>query len=191
MNDSTRRSLLIGLPALLFVVGAVLGWIGHTLMSPAGKVPTVSVYNNWRLGCPALSDGKGSCTMQLPVLDAQSGGSVANLLFGHSPGGLKMEVTLPLEVLIVPGMGLVLDSDKIRTYPYETCVATGCVSTIPVDDKLMASLEKATKAQLVFAIPNAKKPYAVSFPLAGFKEAHDAFLRDDAARHSWWWRLFS
>ncbi len=73
MNDSMRRTLFVGLPAILFVVGAVLGWIGHGALSPAGKVPGISVYSNWRLGCPALSDAKGNCTMQLPVLDQQSG----------------------------------------------------------------------------------------------------------------------
>ncbi len=70
-------------------------------------------------------------------------------------------------------------------------MAAGCVSAIPVDDKLMASLAKAKKAQLVFAMPNSKKPFAVTFPLAGFEEAHNAFLRDEAARHSWFWRLLS
>jgi invasion protein IalB len=190
MNPSPRRALLIGLPVALFL-GAALGWIGHNIVSPPGKEPSVLLYGNWRLGCPALPDPKLSCTLQLPVVDSQSGTTIASLLMGHTPTGLKLEVTLPLSVLIVPGMGIVLDKDKLRGYRYETCTAVGCVAAIPVDDKFMASLQRAQKAQLLFAVPNSKKPYGMTFSLTGFADARDAFLRDEALRHSWWRRLLS
>ena len=190
MNLSLRRAIVIGLP-LVLLAGAALGWIGHNIVSPPGKVPSVVLYGNWRLGCPVLSDQKGSCTLQLPVTDSQSGSTVANLLMGHSPTGLKLEVTLPLDVLIVPGMAIVLDKEKVRGYRYETCTAVGCVAAISVDDKFMASFEKAKNAQLLFAVPNSKKPFGLTFLLTGFSEAHDAFLHDEALRHSWWRRLVS
>jgi invasion protein IalB len=191
MNDSLQRALRFGVPVVLFLVGAVLGWVGHNVASPPGKQASVLVYGNWRVGCAPLSDAKGSCTLQLPVVDTQTGTAVANLILGQSPTGLKMEVTLPLDVLIIPGMGIVVGSDKIRAYHYVTCTLAGCIVAIPVDDKLLASLSNAQKAQLVFAIPNNQKPVGVSFPLKGFGEAHDAFLANEAMRHSWLRRLFS
>jgi invasion protein IalB len=191
MNESPSRALQYGLPAVLLLVGLLVGWIGHSLSNPPGAVPTVSLYGNWRLGCPALSDQKGSCTLQLPVVDSQSGATVANLLMGHSPSGIKLEVTLPLEVLIVPGMGMVVGSDKVRTYHYDTCMPQGCITSISVDDKLMDSLQKAQRVQLLFALPNSKKPYGISVELKGLADAHAAFLNNDGLRHSWWRRLLS
>ena len=195
MNVPLRRTLILGLlfgvPALFLLLGTALGWIGHNLIDPPGRVATVALYNNWRVGCPALSEQKGACTMQLPIVDAQSGTTVASLLVGHSPTGLKMVVTLPLEVLIVPGMGIVLGNDKLRGYRYETCTGAGCIASISLDDTVMASLEKAKKAQILFAMPNSKKPIGLTFALDGFGEARRAFLENDALRHSWWRRLAS
>lgn len=195
MNVSSRRALilgfLLGVPAFFFLFGIALGWIGHNLIDPPGKVGTVSLYNDWRVGCPALSEQKGACTMQLPIVDAQSGGPIGSLLVGHSPTGLKLVVTVPLEVLIPPGMGLVLGNDKIRGYRYETCTSAGCIASISLNDSLMASLENAKKAQILFALPSQKKPISLSVSLEGFSSARAAFVEDDALRHSWWRRLMS
>jgi invasion protein IalB len=195
MNVPLRRALilgfLIGVPLFFLLFGTALGWIGHNLIDPPGKVASVSLYNNWRVGCPALSEQKGACTMQLPVTEVQSGGTVANLLIGHSPTGLKLVVTLPLDVLIVPGMGIVLGNDKMRGYRFETCTSAGCIATISLSDPLITSLDKAKKAQILFAMPTAKKPVSLGFSLEGFSQAYAAFVEDDARRHSWWRRMVS
>jgi invasion protein IalB len=191
MNSPLRRALVIGLPIVLLLAGVAIGWIGHNLASPPEKEPSVVLYGNWRLGCAPLTDQKGSCSLQLPVIDGRSGATVASLMLGHSATGLKLEVTLPLDVLIVPGMGLILDKEKLRAYRYETCTAVGCVAVIPADDKFMASFQKAQKAQLLFVIPNSKKPYGLTFSLSGYGVAYDAFVHDDELRHSWWRRLVS
>ena len=191
MNLWLRRAFILSLPFIPLVLGIFLGWMLHNLFEPAGAAGTVTLYKNWRVGCPPLSEQKGACTLQLPITDGQSGVTVASLLVGHSPTGLKMEVTLPLDVLITPGMGIVVGNDKLRGYRYDTCTQSGCIASIPMDDALMSSLENAQKAKLLFAMPSSQKPVALNFDLDGFKEAHSAFLRNDALRQSWWSRLWA
>lgn len=191
MNLWLRRALILSLPLMPLVLGILLGWMLHNLFEPAGSVGSVSLYKNWRVGCPALSQAKGACTMELPIADEQSGVTVANILVGHSPTGLKMEVTLPLEVLILPGMGIVVGNDKLRGYRFDTCTMAGCIASIPLDDSLMKSLENAQSARLLFAMPTSKKPVALNFPLDGFGDARRAFVRNDALRGSWWRRLWA
>jgi invasion protein IalB len=192
MNDTQRRAVLVGIPILLLIVGLVAGWIAHALVSPPGQAATVATYGGWTLSCPPYGRDKAECTLALPVLDKQSGGTAASLMMGRASDGLKLAVTVPLSVFLTPGVALALGSDPMRAYHYDTCTIQGCLVAIPVDDKLLASLRSAKQATLEFALPSKdNKPYAVTFPLDGFVDGDDAFLRDEAMRHSWWRRLWS
>lgn len=190
MNDTQRRAVLIGGPIL--IVGLLLGWIAHALMSPPGRTATIASYGGWTLSCPPYSQDKVECTLALPVVDKQSGATAANLMIGRAPDGLKLAVTVPLSVYLAPGMALTIGSEAVRPYRYDTCTIQGCLAAIPLDDKLLASLRVAKQAKLEFAVPNKdNKPFAVTFPLDGFVDGDNAFLKDESMRHSWWWRLWS
>ena len=191
MNDTQRRTVLIGLPIIL-IVGLLIGWIAHGMVSPPGRTATIATYGGWTLSCPPYSQDKAECTLALPVVDKQSGATAASLLMGHAPDGLKLAVTVPLQVILIPGMALSVGAEPPRPYHYDTCTVQGCIVAIPVDDKLLASLRSAKQATLEFAVPSKdNKPYAVTFPLDGFVDGDDAFLTDEAMRHSWWRRLWS
>src|SRR5690348_17921492 len=106
MNVWLRRAFVLSLPLIPLFLGMLIGWMLHNVFEPPGAVGTVSLYKSWRVGCPALSESKGFCTMELPIVESQSGATVATLLLGASPTGLELEASLPLDVLIVPGLGL-------------------------------------------------------------------------------------
>jgi invasion protein IalB len=191
MNDSQRRAALVGVPVL--IVGLLVGWVSHALVSPPGRTATVTPYGGWTLSCPPYSQDKADgCTLGLPVTDKKSGLTFASLLMGRAPDGLKLAVTLPLNVYLMPGMALTIGSDPVRPYHYDTCTTQGCLVAIPLDEKLLASLRSAKQAKLEFAMPNKdNKPYAITFPIDGFVNGDDAFMSDEAMRHSWWRRLWS
>ena len=192
MNDTQRRAVLFGVPIVILFVGLLAGWIGHALVSPPGRTATVATYGSWTLTCPPYSQSKVECTLALPIFDKQSGTTAASLTMGHAPDGLKLAVTVPLSVLLVPGMALTVGSEPMRAYHYDTCTIQGCFAAILVDDKLLASLRSAKQATLEFAVPNKdNRPYALTFPLDGFVDGDDAFQQDEAMRHSWWRRLWS
>ena len=189
MDDTSKGIMRIALPILLFVVGGLAGWIGHGLAAAPPDVASIHVYDDWRLACPAPS-AEGSCAMVQDVVDSRSHSEIAHLALGRAKTGMELIVTMPFDVLLAPGMGLAIDKQKIRVYPYQTCNSIGCIATVPLDDKLMASLRDAKDARILFAALN-DKPVGVSFSLNGFDNANDALSDFEARRNSWWRKIWS
>lgn len=179
----------IVIPIVVFVVGALVGWVGHSFTSTPDDVASVAVYDDWRLACPAPS-AQGSCALVQDIVDERTRSEIAHLALGKAKSGLEMIVTMPYDVLLAPGMGVAVGSDPVRVYPYQTCNAVGCIATVPVDDKMLASLRNSKQARLLFAALN-NKPIGLPFSLNGFDKANDAFSNNEAKRSSWWWRLWS
>jgi len=191
MNDQMRTWLTRVLIALVgLIAGAALGWV---LRGPGagGDTARMAFYNDWRLICPADKEQKASCGMTSDVVDPRSGTKLAQLALGSQPGKTSEElvISVPLTVLIPPGVGLQIGSDT-KTYPYQTCIATGCVSVVPVDDKLLKSLDSASSLAIVVTAQNGR---SVSLPVSvkGYGDARKVFNNTEAKRHSWWRRLWS
>jgi len=200
---STRTSFVDGLPpiaihaaiwACVFIVGALLGWIGRGILAGPDDVPTMTVYQDWRLICPARTEKEGSCRITQDIVDSKAGQQIASLVFFKQTEKDKKEstvlaVSVPLNILLEPGIGLKFGND-IKTYQYKTCTEGGCVAIIPVDDQLQAALNGTDSASLTVARLDGK---AVDLPFStkGFAKAHKAYLNFDAKRSSWWWRLWS
>jgi invasion protein IalB len=191
MNDQMGTWLSRGLFALAgLVLGLAFGWI---LRGPGsgGDTARMAFYNDWRLVCPADKEEKAACGMTSDVVDQRSGTKLAQLALGSQPGKTDEElvISVPLTVLIQPGVGLQIGSDT-KTYPFQTCVATGCVSIVKADDALLKSLNGASSMALVVTAQNGR---SISLPVSvkGFGDARKAFNNIEARRHSWWRRLWS
>ena len=192
VNSTPLRAAIA--PALL-VVGLIAGWFGHkALMSPP-DIPTISVYQDWRVACPQTTEKDASCEIQQDVLDAKSHTELARLsLFRFKDAGDTMVVTVPYNVLLDPGIGIGFGNDKPRVYPFETCNGVGCVVRIKFDDDLAKSFNTAAtgdaQARILFAGLDGK-PVGLPFSLKGYSDAIGAFYSAEAKRRSWWRRLWS
>ncbi|HUO89980.1 MAG TPA: invasion associated locus B family protein [Rhizomicrobium sp.] len=192
MNSTPLR---VTIAVVLLLVGLVAGWFGHrALMSPP-DIPTISVYQDWRVACPQVSDKNTSCEIQQDVLDAKSRTELARLsLFRFKDSGDTMVVTVPYNVLLDPGIGLGFGNDKPRVYPFETCNGVGCVVRIKFDADLAKAFDAAassnSQARILFAGLDGK-PVGLPFSLKGYSDAIAAFNRAEAKRRSWWRRLWS
>jgi invasion protein IalB len=191
MNDQMGTWLtrvLIALGGL--VVGLALGWAARGPGS-GGDTARMLFFNDWRMVCPADKDDKASCGMTADLVDPRSGTKLAQLALGSQPGKTEEElvISVPLTVLIPPGVGLQIGSDT-KTYPYQTCVSTGCVSIVKADDALLKSLDGASSMALVVTAQNGR---SVNLPVSvkGYSDARKAFNNIEARRHSWWRRLWS
>jgi invasion protein IalB len=89
-----------------------------------------------------------------------------------------LAVTVPLNVLIGQGLGLGLNNEKLRRYPFTTCLETGCIARIPVDDALLDQLRQEPRVRLRFAAPDGRM-MGVAFPLDGFARADGAARRSE------------
>ncbi len=199
----TRTSFVDGIPPIavktaigagVFVVGALLGWIGRGVLAGPADVPTMTVYDDWRLICPARKDKEANCRMSQEIADPRSGQPLASLVVLKEVDKDKKEstvlaVSVPLNVLLEPGVGLKFGND-VKTYQYKTCLESGCIATVPFDE----SLEKLAMNSSDVAITVARldgKSVQLPFSTKGFADARKAFKNFDSKRSSWWWRLWS
>jgi invasion protein IalB len=180
-----------GIVLVVLVVGVVVGWIGRGVLAGPADVPTMRVYQEWRLFCPATKDKDVSCELTQDVINQKAGTRLARfILVKEKDKSMILAVTVPLQVLLEPGLGLKIGDDQIRVFQYKTCTEEGCLSIIPVNDQLDASLAKAQQASVAVAQPDGKV-VELPFAMKGYSEAREAFLSNEAKRKSWWRRLWS
>jgi len=191
MNDQMSTWLTRGLIALVgVVIGGAAGWI---LRGPGagGDVPRMAFYQDWRLICPSDKEEKAVCGLASDIVDPRTGTKLVQVTMGTQPNKTneEMVVSVPLTVLLPPGLGLQIGNDT-KTYPYVTCIATGCVTMITMDDKLLDSFNSASSVALVVTAQNGR---SVNLPMSvkGYNDARKALNNIEARRHSWWRRLWS
>lgn len=158
---------------LLLAVGFVGGWIVRGMQATNSDVPTVALYDGWRLSCPPASRTDLPCAISNSLIDTKNQRQIAQLTIVPAKTGTVLVVTAPYDVLLPAGMGLVLGKDKPRAYPYQICNLAGCVAQIPFDDRLRNAMLNNDQGKLLFASLN-KKIVAVVFSLKGFADAEKA-----------------
>jgi len=200
----TRTSFVDGLPPIVIhatiwagvlLVGLLLGWIGRGALAGPADVPTMMVYDDWRLICPARKDKDANCRMSQDIVDSKAGQSIASLVLlkelskDKKTESTVLAVNVPLNVLLDPGIGLKFGNDN-KTYPFKTCLEGGCVAMVPVDDQLEKTIAGTSDAAISVARLDGKT-VQLPFSTKGFAEARKAYKSFDAKRSSWWWRLWS
>ena len=188
--DLNSTPVRAGIAAAILVLGLIVGWFGHKALSAPPDIPTVAVYDDWRVACPQSTIKDATCEIQQDVLDAKSHSELARISVFKMKDANTLLVTVPYNVLLDPGIGLGLGNDKPRIYPFETCNGVGCVVRIPFDDGLAKAIGAAQQARILFAGLDGK-PVGLPFSLKGYKEALAAFNSAEGKRHSWWRRLWS
>lgn len=199
----TRTRFVDGMPPIaihaaiwagVFILGALLGWIGRGILAGPPDVMTISAFDDWRLICPASKEKDASCRMSQDIIDSKSGQSIASLVVLKQMENDKrittvLAVSVPLNVLLEPGIGLKF-GNELKTYQYKTCTEGGCIAVIPYDDKIENSISSASDAALSVARLDGKS-VQLPFSTKGFVQARKAFIHNDAKHSSWWWRLWS
>ncbi len=188
--DLNSNPVRIAIAAALLVIGLIIGWFGHKAASSPPDIATASQYDDWRLTCPKASTKDAGCELGSDVPDEKGTTELARLTIFKAKEGQTLVVMVPYNVLLDPGIGLAFGNDKPRLYPFEVCNGTGCLVRIKYDDDLAKAMVQATSARILVAGLDGKAA-ALPFSLKGFAAAHNAYVNDDAKRHSWWKRLWS
>ena len=173
---------------VLLAVGGVAGWFAQSLKSTPSDVPTISIYDDWRLVCPALERKDRSCELTQDLMDPNSHVQIAHLTLTERKAGPVLLVTVPYDVLLPSGLGLSLGNDKVRLEHYHTCDTVGCVAAIPVDDAMREDLRQAAQGRLLVAALD-KKVFAIPFSMRGFNRAQSAYAVSQAKRRLWGMRI--
>jgi len=189
-SDSQTRTMRVAIGVVALIVGLVVGWFTHQAVAAQPDIATISVFEDWRLACPKLSDTDNSCELEEDVLDARSRSELARVSFFKIKGQQILLITVPFNVLLQPGLGLQLNNDRPSVYPYETCSNSGCLARVPVDDGFLDKMRDAKSARLLVAGLDGKA-VGLPFSLKGFVDTLAAYRNNDGKRHSAWQRFWS
>jgi len=170
-------------------LGLVIGWAVHGLAGYGATTETVTSFDDWRTACPAATLKDANCEIVRDIVDDKSHNPIARVAIIRDKGKPAIGITLPLGVVLEPGMGISFGTDPAKTAPYRTCTQAGCIAEVMIDDKLQAGLDAGKDGKLIFAGPDAK-PAAVPLGLKGFAAAQRAYRSNEAKRGSWFWRMW-
>lgn len=187
MKIPTER-LVVGGVALL--VGLLLGWMVRGVATYNTKGAVVTPIDDWRIACPAADAKQAACELSTDVVDPNQGALARVTIATDKDGKELVGFTVPLGVALEAGLGLAINKDPVKVYQYRTCTSTGCLSTTPFDDKMIAAFKGASDGRVMFATLEGK-PVAVPMSFKGYAKAYATWRSAEAKRHSWFWRLWS
>ena len=192
MNKNSER-LVIGVVALL--VGLLAGWMVRGVLTYNTGAETATVFDDWRVVCPAAKTTDASCAMASSIIDPGSKTTIASIsITKDNKQQSVIGFTLPLDVALEPGIALQVGKDPMLQYKYRTCNPDGCIVVGSIDEKLISSLTAAGPNDVKLLAVGASgdgKPVALPVSTKGFSVARHAYLGSEERRHSWFWRLWS
>lgn len=158
----------------LFVAAAVSApvlWPATTSAEDKAKTR----FGAWELHCEAPADGKTErCALVQTVRSEDKANANLGVIIARPPE-LKttvLRVVAPLNVYLLNGVSLKIDQNDIGRAAFFRCSTGGCLSDIPIDDKLLQQLKSGRIATLVIYL----EPYEGLrhlLQLEGFKEGYE------------------
>lgn len=88
-----------------------------------------------------------------------------------SAGKLALQLVLPLGIDVRPGVVMAIDEKTERPVPVLTCVQSGCVSIVELDDALGSDLRAGRKMKVGFRPFSTDQTMVVELSLAGYANA--------------------
>lgn len=127
-------------------------------------------FKDWKVKCDTIP-GKDEkiCHIQQLITDKENDNPIMVVAVGYLPEltDPTFIVTLPLGVLLPPGLSLQIDENKAIGFPYEVCDQVGCRAGFDIKDDILKQLKAGSQAKLTFANMQ-RKTITVPISLSGF-----------------------
>lgn len=136
-------------------------------------------FGDWQMSCSAVPAGGEQCALVQSVEDAERA-DVWLAAYAFRPndgsGQTLLSVLVPLQVILVKGLGLKIDDGDLVTFDFIRCSTEGCLASIDLDEALTAALRGGSQALFVYYFEEAQG-VGVPVSLAGFGAGLDALPR--------------
>ena len=172
------------LTAALVVGALVVGWVGRGTINPAPEGASATAYGDWRLSCPPRSDATAACSITQDVTQEKTGAAILRFGVTADQASPTIDIVVPHNVLLPKGISLKIGDGELKTFPYRTCTAVGCIATIKPDDTLYRAVLGSGQISILFADMTGK-PIMKSLTKTGFARAVSAMNAAEGKRHSW------
>jgi len=155
--------------SLLLLLLLTLGFASQVQAKPEhGKK-----FKDWTVVCEKLpSSGEEICNIFQNVSNDQNK-VVLQIAIGFPPGQDRPQalITLPLGVLLQPGIEFAGGTAKAVRVPFSVCVKNGCVAIMKLEDDVIKGMKAGTKGSVKFAAAQ-QKIIEIPVSLSGFSAAY-------------------
>jgi len=157
-----RVSASAGLAALLMVAGT----------SASAQTPTQENFGDWSKTCATGESGGQECFIFQNINAEKTGKRILHLTVVKVPDVPRpiMIFTVPLGVLLPPGLEVVIDGQPAGRVQIQICSESGCQSQIQFSEELLVKFRAGLKGAVNLIDPSGKT-VTVPFSLKGFTKA--------------------
>jgi invasion protein IalB len=132
-------------------------------------------FTNWTVMCEELPRSKQKICNVFQNVTNDKGKVVLQVAMGYSPVSSDVQalVTLPLGVMLQPGIEFKGGkADTIRV-PFSLCVQNGCIAIIKMTDAMIQAMKSGSKGSIKFAATK-KQIIEIPISLSGFTAAFNS-----------------
>ncbi len=136
-------------------------------------------FKDWIKECEKLKDPEGKeielCQISQTLTNTEINQPMLKVAAGYVPGKDEavMILTLPLGVILPPGIQLTVGEGKAARVPVTTCLPAGCQAGVQLDKEFTARLKKGKQMIVTFLGPDGKQINA-PISLSGFTAGMDS-----------------
>ncbi|MDE2183220.1 MAG: invasion associated locus B family protein [Alphaproteobacteria bacterium] len=142
----------------------------------APQVTDVKVFGDWTVHCYTVKSASPCEMLELRVAK-KTGQRILGVLLAYVPSRDEhiMQISVPLGVALQNGLVLNSDTYNSGVLHFRRCDMQACYVEMPIDNQTVATLGRATKAQMQIVSVDGRK-YNLVFSLDGFTQAHSALV---------------
>jgi invasion protein IalB len=140
-------------------------WLPDSLAQTSAKSSKVAAadrktvtmrYGGWRVTCDEAGNST-VCSAAFRVINKKTNATILTWLLGRGRDGqLLTEFFVPTEILVQPGVSMVLEDGPAYKAQFVACGRSACKAVLPLDAALASELANATKATLSLTASNGK-----------------------------------
>jgi invasion protein IalB len=148
----------IGAKCIMVATGAAMAvfftGVPGGLAQTADRKTVTMQYGGWKVTCDEAG-GSAVCSAAFRVVNRQTNATILTWMVGRgSDGQLLTEFFVPTEVLVKPGVSMVLEDGPAYRADFVACGRQACKAILPLDAALASELASATKATLSLTASN-------------------------------------
>lgn len=139
---------------------------------PGGAQSLTEEHGDWTVSC-RMQDSEKLCVMSQTLADSQTGQPVLSIELA-TPAVDRVEgmLLLPFGLRLSEGVSLAADDAAIgATWPFLTCIATGCLIPVVFDAEQVSALRSGGALKIAASNAGTAQPVALEISLAGFSRA--------------------
>lgn len=135
-------------------------------------------FKDWTVACEKLPTTKQEVCNIFQNVSNDKGKVVMQMAIGYPPGKSEAQalITLPLGVLLQPGIEFKAGTAKAFRVPFGVCVQNGCVAVAPLDASVIKGMKSGSEGSIKFAVAK-KKVVEIPVSLSGFTAAFNSLKK--------------